>query len=120
MQPRTYQLSEEDMDEFLVVLKSGTDPLFTHMRHFNNVYTQISQDLFKTSMGTLSAMMQAVSMFPDLQKQCQEIYDGIESVLEAQTDFLEVTDLIGKDVVAIQEGLLAFLETLKETVTTEL
>jgi len=77
MRPRTYQLCEEDMDQFLAVLKNGTDPLFTHMRHFNMVYTRVSQDLFKTSMGTLSAMMQAVAMFPDLRHQCEEIYDGI-------------------------------------------
>lgn len=120
MRPRTYQLNEEDMDQFLAVLKNGTDPLFTHMRHFNMVYTRVSQSLFKTSMGTLSAMMQAVAMFPDLRDKCQEIYDGIESVLAAQQDFLEVTELIGADVVVIQEGLLDFLATLKESVTTEL
>lgn len=120
MRPRTYQLSEEDMDQFLAVLKNGTDPLFTHMRHFNVIYTRVSQELFKSSMGTLSAMMQAVAMFPDLRDKCQEIYDGIESVLEAQQDFLEVTELIGKDVIAINEGLVEFLNSMKETITVEL
>jgi len=120
MRPRTYQLSEEDMDGFLKVLDESTDPLFTHMRHFNIVYTQISQDLFKTSMGTLSAMMQAVAMFPDLQKQCQEVYDGIEGVLQAQEDFMEVTGLIGGDILAIHKGLKEFLDTMKQAVTVEL
>lgn len=120
MRPRQYQLSEEDMDRFMKVLKESTDPLFTHMNRFNVIYTGVSQDLFKSSMGTLSAMMQAVAMFPDLRNQCQEIYDGIESVLEAQQDFLEVTELIGKDVQAINEGLVEFLASMRETVTTEL
>ena len=120
MRPRTYQLNEEDMNRFLTVLDESTDPLMTHMHRFNLIYTKVSQDLFKSSMGTLSAMMQAVAMFPDLRNQCQEIYDGIESVLEAQQDFLEVTALVGEDVMVIHQGLVAFLDTLKETVTTEL
>lgn len=120
MRPRTYQLSEEDMDEFLAVLKSGTDPLFTHMKRLTNVYAQVTDDLFKSSIGTLSAMMQAVAMFPDLRNQCQEVYDGIESVLKAQEDFLETTDLIGKDVMVIQKSLLEFLDTMKTAVTAEL
>lgn len=120
MQSRQYQMSEEDMDRFLKVLKESTDPLFTHMNRFNVIYTGVSQDLYKSSMSTLSAMMQAVAMFPDLREQCQEIYDGINSVLEAQQDFLEVTELIGKDVEAIHDGLVEFIASMRETVTAEL
>jgi len=41
-------------------------------------------------------------------------------VLEAQQDFQEVTELIGKDVIAINEGLVEFLDSMRETITAEL
>ncbi len=120
MRSRTYKLNEEDMDRFLSVLSDSTDPLMTHMTRLNIVYGNVSQNLFKSSMGTLSAMMQAVAMFPDLHKQCQDIYDGINSVLEAQEEFLEVTKLIGDDVLVIHDGLREFLDTTRAVVVQEL
>ena len=113
MTDRTYHLSVDEMQAFIVTLEGFMAPFKSHTSRFLLLLEKMNEKCFKVSSIGIQTTLQSVGIFPDLRDACMESLEGFAALCEIQEQICETTGDINSDIMKIYAGYIELLKTLQ-------